>query len=642
MSAHEPLQRSSPRSLRLGPLAMRLDVLAAMAIVGVLALLCDAPAFFGGHPANSLIMPGGDVAEQVWFMGWLPHALTHGLNPFFSQYLFAGSGGVNLMVNTSVMFPALLLSPITMLFGPILAFNVAVVVTPAICAWPMMLLARRFTASFGLALAATVLWVMSPYVMSHLGFAHLHQTVTFFPPVVILLAASLVEGRRSPWRTGVLGALSVIAQFFTGSELLAMVAFEVALGLLVLAVVRPGFLVANWRRGAQALVAAGGISGVALAYPLWVEFFGPRHTTGSPWGAEYSIGNKLVGFVNSSVGFGHGDRLTSLMGKPGLPNAPLSFLGWGMILTVVATCIWLRRDRLVQVVAAVGALTFVLSLGVDVRVSGTTEVLFGWAPWRLFTKIPVVEQLIPGRLVQFVGFAAIILCLVGWEALRRQLAPRGRLVTAVALLSAVVVVGFQQVLVATVPFPSTVNFVEPSFFTTYGAHPTPNGRLLTVPYPDSGFGLQSAPMTYQARSGFTYELVGGYVLVPTTNGTQSAWLVPPTGGEGELHSFMSSIHVKKLTGDERRQIAAFINASKATDVVLIPIISDNALAEAEMTAIMGTQPRFNDGTVIWQHVNHVTPLPLSSEAIEGCATKTEGQFPQQTVACVLRAGGLKG
>ena len=187
-----------------------------------------------------------------------------------------------------------------------------------------------------------------------------------------------------------------------------------------------------------------------------------------------------------------------------------------------------------------------------------------------------------------------------------------------------------------------MNFVEPSFFTTYGAHPTPNGRLLTVPYPDSGFGLQSAPMTYQARSGFTYELVGGYVLVPTTNGTQSAWLVPPTGGEGALHSFMSSIHVKKLTGDERRQIAAFINASKATDVVLIPIISDNALAEAEMTAIMGTQPRFNDGTVIWRHVNHVTPLPLSSEAIEGCATKTEGQFPQQTVACVLRAGGLKG
>ena len=624
-------------TLRLGRLTLQLDILAAMGIVGVLALICDAPAFFGGHPANSLIMPGGDVAEQVWFMGWLPHALLHGLNPFFSQYLFAGSGGVNLMVNTSVMFPALLLSPITILGGPILAFNVSVVLAPVLCAWSMMLLARRFTASFGLALVATLLWVMSPYVMSHLGFAHLHQTVTFFPPVVILLAASLVEGRRSARRTGVLGALAVIAQFFTGSEMLAMAAFEVALGLVVLAIFRPRFLFTNVKRGAEALLVAGGISVVGLAYPRWVEFFGPRHTTGSPWGDTYSIGNKLAGFVNGSVGLGHGDRLTMLMGKAGVPEAPLSFLGWGMILTVLATCIWLRRDRVVQVLAAVGVATFVLSLGVDVRVSGTTQVLFPWAPWRLFTHLPVVEQLIPGRLVQFVGFAAILLCLMGWEKLRLILAPRGRLVRTAVISIAVGVVSVQQILGVTAPFPSNANFVEPSFFVSYGAHPTPNGRLLTLPYPDSGFGLQSAPMTYQARSGFTYELLGGYVLVPTTKSTASAWLVPPTGGEGALHSFMSSIHVKKLTEVERQQIADFINRSRTTDVALIPIIGDNNLAEAEMTAIMGTRPRFREGMLIWRRIGHVTPMSLSSEAIEACATKTAGQFPQQTVSCVFKA-----
>jgi hypothetical protein len=381
---------------------------------------------------------------------------------------------------------------------------------------------------------------------------------------------------------------------------------------------------------------------VALAYPLWVEFFGPRHTTGSPWGGEYSIGNKLSGFVNAATGLGHGDRLTMLMGKPGAADAPLSFLGWGMILTVVITCIWQRRNRMVQALGLVGFATFVLSLGVDVRVSGTTQVLFPWAPWQLFTHVPVVEQLIPGRFVQFVGFACVLLCLIGWEALRTVLNPKGQLVTTLLVGVAVLVVAFQQVLVATAPFPSTVNFVEPSFFVTYGDHPTPNGRLLTVPYADSGFGLQSAPMTYQARSGFTYQLLGGYVLVPTTNSTASAWLVPATGGEGALHSFMSSISVKKLSPTERQQIADFINDSKTTDVALIPIILDNSLAEAEMTAIMGTHPRFNDGMVIWRRLQHVTPLKLSNEVIEGCATKTAGQFPQQTVACVLNAAGVKG
>jgi hypothetical protein len=238
--------------------------------------------------------------------------------------------------------------------------------------------------------------------------------------------------------------------------------------------------------------------------------------------------------------------------------------------------------------------------------------------------------------VQVVGFAAGLLSLVGFEALRTALVPKGRVLTMLGVGLAVVVVAFQQVLVAAVPFPSSVNFVEPTFFTTYGANPTPNGRLLTVPYPDSGFGLQSAPMTYQARSGFTYQLLGGYVLVPTTNSTASAWLVPPTGGEGALHSFMSSISVKRLTASERQQIADFINASKTTDVALIPIIGNNTLAEAEMTAIMGTHPRFNDGLVIWRRIEHITPLALTDSQIEGCVTKTKSQFPQQTVACVLR------
>jgi hypothetical protein len=329
------------------------------------------------------------------------------------------------------------------------------------------------------------------------------------------------------------------------------------------------------------------------------------------------------------------------MGKPGLPDAPLSFLGWGMVLTVVVTGIWLRRDRLVQVVGVVGVVTFVLSLGVDVRVSGTTEVLFPWAPWQLFTRVPVVEQLIPGRFVQFVGFAAILLCLKGWEALRTSLLPRGKLMTAAVLTVVVGVTSVQQIVVATAPFPSSAKFVEPSFFVSYGAHPTPNGRLLTLPYPDSGFGLQSAPMTYQARSGFTYELLGGYVLVPTTTSTASAWLVPPTGGEGALHSFMSSIHVKKLTEAERQQIADFINRSSTTDVVLIPIIGDNSLAEAEMAAIMATRPRFHEGMLIWRRIGHVRPMSLSSEAIEACATKTAGQFPQQTVSCVFEANGAR-
>ncbi|MEI6701440.1 MAG: hypothetical protein WCL38_06780, partial [Actinomycetota bacterium] len=237
-----------------------------LTVLGI-SVLIDAPAFFGGHPANSLILSGGDVAEQVWFLGWLPHAMLHGLNPFLSHQLFAGSGGVNLMVNTSIFAPALVLSPVTLLGGPVLAFNVGVVLTPVLSAWPMYVLSRRFTPSATLASVAAVLWAFSPYVLSFLALGHFHQTVSFFPPLALLLIVDLASGRRSPRRSGVLGACGIVAQYFTGSELLAMTALELGLGLVVLAILRPQVLVSNWRRAATGLAWAAGCSFVMLAYP---------------------------------------------------------------------------------------------------------------------------------------------------------------------------------------------------------------------------------------------------------------------------------------------------------------------------------------------------------------------------------------
>lgn len=72
----------------------------------------------------------GDPAQQVWFIAWVPHALGSGLNPFVSHAMFAPKG-INLVLNTSILLPALVLSPITVLFGPVTAFNVACTLAPA-------------------------------------------------------------------------------------------------------------------------------------------------------------------------------------------------------------------------------------------------------------------------------------------------------------------------------------------------------------------------------------------------------------------------------------------------------------------------------------------------------------------------------
>src|SRR5712691_11993651 len=69
-------------------------------------------------PAGSWIGSPKDPGLFIWYLGWIPHELAEGHNPLFADYL-SYPPGVNLMWNTSMIFPALLLWPITALFGPV-------------------------------------------------------------------------------------------------------------------------------------------------------------------------------------------------------------------------------------------------------------------------------------------------------------------------------------------------------------------------------------------------------------------------------------------------------------------------------------------------------------------------------------------
>ena len=615
-------------------------LLGCIGLVALLAVLANGHAWFGGHPTHSLATPGGDIAEQVWFLAWLPHALLHLQNPFISHALFAGSGGVNLMVNTSEFAPALVLAPLTVLVGPVFAFNVGLVLAPVVSAWPMYVLVRRIVGRRWIATTTATMWAMSPYVLANLPSGRFHQTVQFIEPVVLLLALDLVQERRRPVTVGFLAASAIVVQYFTGSEQLAMVAFEVGLGLVVAAVFFRSTLHAVARRALVAVGVAGGVSVFFLAYPLWVEFFGPRHTTGSPWGSIFELGNSLTSIVATPRLFGRGDAVTGYVGGVGTVGETLAFLGWGVVATCLATILWQWNDRRVRALAIVGVITVVLELGTTVQVSTVGVATLSWAPWRLFANLPVVEQLIPDRFAQMVAFAALLLVALGWRALTDLLEPAAPRVRRSIVIVAVLAATLPQILGAPVPFPSSSSFSQSTWYATIHGTPGHRARVLVLPSVNAGLGWSSAPMTYQALNGFRFDLLGGYVLVPTTHGTASAWLVPPTGPDGALQGFMSPFQVTALSAQERAVIAKIITVRHVTDVLLFPIAGNNNLADAELTAIMGTRPAMRDFVLLWRSVHEVHPLDLSDAVIEGCAVSTAGKAPLATADCVLAAAAL--
>ncbi len=69
------------------------------------------------HPTSVTTCGCGDTSLFTWFLEWPAYALSHGMNPLYSTYLFH-PGGVNLLSNTAEVGLGIVLAPVTWAFGP--------------------------------------------------------------------------------------------------------------------------------------------------------------------------------------------------------------------------------------------------------------------------------------------------------------------------------------------------------------------------------------------------------------------------------------------------------------------------------------------------------------------------------------------
>ena len=102
-----------------------------------------------------------DVVEQIWWLAWTAFAFPHGHNVLSAQWQNYPAGE-NFGANGSMLALGILFAPITKLFGPIVAWNVAVRLALAASAFSMCLVLRRWTTMVaGRLRRGTALWVLS-------------------------------------------------------------------------------------------------------------------------------------------------------------------------------------------------------------------------------------------------------------------------------------------------------------------------------------------------------------------------------------------------------------------------------------------------------------------------------------------------
>src|SRR5712692_5938134 len=185
------------------------------ALLGYLALAVALFANVWRDPAASWIGDSKDPKLFIWYLGWLPNQLAQLHDPLFTNHL-AYPPGVNLMWNTSILFPALVLWPVTATFGPVVAYNVMVTAAVGLSAWFAYLVARRYLANSLLAAVVGLLYGFSPGLLAQ-ATRHPHVMIALFPPIAWLLADEvLVRQRYRPVLLGVLAGLACALQLLTG------------------------------------------------------------------------------------------------------------------------------------------------------------------------------------------------------------------------------------------------------------------------------------------------------------------------------------------------------------------------------------------------------------------------------------------
>jgi hypothetical protein len=444
--------------------------------------------------------PGpADNDLMAWFMRYAADALAHGHLPALVSTGLNAPRGFPLMWNNSVLFPALLVAPVTLLAGPLAGLTVLITLGYAGSAAAMYWLLRRYGARLAPAVLGGAVFGFSPG-MVNAGVGHYGMQFAVLTPLMVEAVAAILTGRGRPLWAGARLGVFASAELFTGEEMLTDVAFACLTLLVVLALSRPwdirprlGTVVAGLGTGAVVAL-------VLSAYGLWRQFHGPLTEHGTPWKIA-KHGNSFGAFVTpqSQLLFHTTASAAYANGHQALSSEYLAYLGWPMIIVAALATILFWGDLRVRCAGVTWIVLEVLSFGV------TSPLM----PYHWLQHLPLLSDTFPGRLsVLADGAAAAVLAFGLDRAWTGSLARRAGLAV-IALLAVLPLVPRPMAAMPGAKVPAGWDAV----FTRL--HLPANASVMVVPLP---FSQQGEAMLWQADTGQPAHLVAGWFLGPNASG----------------------------------------------------------------------------------------------------------------------------
>jgi hypothetical protein len=417
----------------------------AMALVALSAAVYVCQGLWRSPYRNVVADNVSDQGQFEWMLSYGVYLLQHGSNPFFTSLLNAPRG-VNLAMNTSSTFYALVFSPLTYFTGPQITFATIMTLNLAGSAFVWYLFLRRWLVRSGVAAAiGGLLFGFSPGLISHAN-GHLNWTSGWMVGIVAWWVLKLPE--RGHWlRNGLVLGLLCTMGFSVAAEALFFTALASGLFLGVWLLSRRGLEQAktSLKPVLLSLAVTGGVAGVLLAWPLYMHFNGPLKFSGT--GFTFRLFSEdLAAYaafpLRSLAGlFGWGADLA--------PNETeaTTFLGLPLILLFVAALVllWKRsspeRRITLRALTVVAVVFFLLSLGPRLKFMGDDYANIPLL-YSLLENVPLFDSALPLRyaLIVVVVFALVI-ALLADEVMRSKdsliRTRNGRIAAGLAIVAAI-------------------------------------------------------------------------------------------------------------------------------------------------------------------------------------------------------------
>lgn len=435
----------------------------------------------------------------MWTFEWWPHALLNGLNPFHPDIIWTPDGANLTQGGFALPAAAIVLAPVTLVAGPLVAYNVASVLMPVLAAWFAYRLCRYLTGAVAPAFVGGLVFGFGTYMSAHL-LGHLNLTSVFLAPAAVLLVLQRLDDKISQRRFIALMAVVFAVQVLLSAEILLMGLVAGAVALIL------GYATSDAERRARiarvvpSTLGAGGIAIVlASPYIYWViDGLGDADSDAWRTFTELYPGDALNPILPTQLtGLGHWwfedttAKFTNFTPSEAAAYVGIVLLG---IFVVFAVTNW--RRPVARVLTGVLVTCFVLSLGTELHVAGDGTGV--WMPWSLLHPLPVFDHVISARFWVY-AVLAIALATALWLAAP---APRPWLRWVVAGAG----------LALLVPNVSSDFWdgrpTDPAFFKsdTYKRYLREGETVLALPYARYG-----SSMLWQARAGMDFKMVEGYV-----------------------------------------------------------------------------------------------------------------------------------